>query len=1002
MRVAARITLLLMLAAQAARAEPWGDPEKGGYTRSIGLPQQWRVTAGAGVGAETGPSFDGLVSELRFGWQADLLHPVMALLALRVEGNVALRGTDAGAGARALLVSPSLRLGAGVSWSTFDHDFRPVVTANFAVRRGGLFGSGTTLRFDWLPRAGGQHAFLVGVEVPLLRLTEPGASRPERDHVPLFVPRPKKTREREVSAALVEAVENLRDDALWVQQLVLPPIGQTGATRAGATDSVVESLRSLRLQLATRDVAETMEAWHRDIDHAFTLALGDATVGTRAADEARRVLLDEVLLPYDRLFGQTKVPDTLAPFTAAAEGLFARWLLIESGLPKKGLAEASWVFGRVVEAIEHVRARTAREWENSRYVWLALQLALQPHEHDSQAEFDALVERALAEPFTRGNRVWYLANEQFRRELHRGLHAARDYHVLWIHDFRGKNDEGTLDEAGFRTMIDGYYGAMTARLLEYDRTGTLPVFMVFIDQWFFEATEGKQWLSILADPLRRSARLPSGYEAWERELGDAQRRLQEAVRGSVLLNREIAEQGPDWLWNRIKVHVNVTNPADDTFWSNEVLPLLGIPDNMMRDHRKIAFYDVTERDPWQGEAVLTGMGIGETYSGPEWQDRAIVARGPVNLELKDAARRLLMAQGFREEQIPWPLRPHPLPHDFLAQVAEHAGKPAAASAIQLHNDTGYGDKRVNVAKAVVYTLMPAGSVTIVPDSLWNAPSWGSMLLGQALRGGRVLVMAPVPENAPSAGFPQLSRAEELLGRLVLAGQMLAEPLEKSGGMLRVGLYRSKDAVTDLPARLRAGLEGFRRYPFLLDLLGFHPSVLDVIARVAEEQEPAFAPLRTDGEPPKLHLKVNFTASREMWRLLSHPAWAPVLATGLEYRASQLLRPDEDASPTNMPAELARQLDELEKTLRASISEEDRARLIAYMLVGSHNQNERSLVMDGEVVFLVSGGQVGNAVIDLALLAPECEWPRTLEELEPLLPPAGGLKRLIGQWIRTAL
>ena len=50
----------------------------------------------------------------------------------------------------------------------------------------------------------------------------------------------------------------------------------------------------------------------------------------------------------------------------------------------------------------------------------------------------------------------------------------------------------------------------------------------------------------------------------------------------------------------MKVHVNVTNPPDPSFWTEETFPFfMGLPDVIMRDHRKISFYDVTEEDPYK-------------------------------------------------------------------------------------------------------------------------------------------------------------------------------------------------------------------------------------------------------------------------------------------------------------------------------------------------------------------------------------------------------------------
>ncbi|NIR16846.1 MAG: hypothetical protein GWN86_24165, partial [Desulfobacterales bacterium] len=59
-------------------------------------------------------------------------------------------------------------------------------------------------------------------------------------------------------------------------------------------------------------------AYHRAIDQAFTLAVkGSGEVsrgkenGARIADEARKILLEDVIIPYNRLLGQNKKNDSL-------------------------------------------------------------------------------------------------------------------------------------------------------------------------------------------------------------------------------------------------------------------------------------------------------------------------------------------------------------------------------------------------------------------------------------------------------------------------------------------------------------------------------------------------------------------------------------------------------------------------------------------------------------------------------------------------------------------
>lgn len=55
---------------------------------------------------------------------------------------------------------------------------------------------------------------------------------------------------------------------------------------------------------------------------------------------------------------------------------------------------------------------------------------------------------------------------------------------------------------------------------------------------------------------------------------------------------------------------------------------------------------------------------------------------------------------------------------------------------------GFRPKPMNTLKASLYSLMPPGSTIIVPDSLWNSPFWGGLLVGAALRDAYNLVAQP--------------------------------------------------------------------------------------------------------------------------------------------------------------------------------------------------------------------------------------------------------------------
>ena len=576
-----------------------------------------------------------------------------------------------------------------------------------------------------------------------------------------------------------------------------------------------------------------MRRVHSAVDRAFLHGLrpastdADTAMARTIARRARTVLLDEVLLPYNRLLGQDREEDTTREFGRLAHTVLLRWLLVESSVPRDAVDATMEVFDEILEIIEENRAAIAKQWRDARFVWLPLQYALLPEEHDSQRELDAIIERATGEPFSEGNFVSYVINEQFQFQLARTIREADDYHVLWIHDIRGVDDGGRPDELSFRHVLRSYLRTLTARVREYDRVGRLPVYMILIDEWYYQVRRGRLWMELLEDPLRHHLRLPDGFAEWDATLKAAQDSLRAAVAESRLLQAQRVEFGDDWMRNQVKVHVNVTNAADYSYWSRRVVPGLAVPDNMLRDHRKLAFYDITEEDPYRGEVIYTGAGVGEHYANLSWEDRSLLVRGPAALQAKSAARTLLIGQGMDPDRLPWHLQRRALAPDYDQRVrAAASSERRTLRALGLHNETGYGIKDVNVGKAILYTLMPPGSVIKIPDSLWNSAFWSSALVGCVLRGGRVLVIAPSMDNAPATAFGSMALSYEMLWRLLAVSNRLAPEIAARDGLLRVGLFSSGLQVTDIPGKVRAVQRTFAEHDWLRELFGFPPAAYD--------------------------------------------------------------------------------------------------------------------------------------------------------------------------------
>jgi hypothetical protein len=664
------------------------------------------------------------------------------------------------------------------------------------------------------------------------------------------------------------------------------------------------------------------------------------------------------------------------------------------------------VFKGLLDIVEENRQGSKSVWKESELVWIPLQYGLQRRQYDTQEKINAILEQVTDKPFTRANQIYYVINEQFQPEVAEMIRGAEDYHVLWIHDYRGVNAVGDPDSISFHQTLKVYLRALTERVRAYDVSGQLPTYIILIDQYFFEIN-GRFWVELLQDPLNYRLRLPSDFRGWAEQIEAAQEELRAAAAGSKRLQKQASKYGDQWLANKIKVHVSVTNPSDYSFRSSQLIPCMPFaPDNLMRDHRKISFFDVTESDPGKGEALYSGMGIGEQYVGRTWDDRALLVRGPVLLSLKNEARQVLMQQGFKEHEIPAPLRPKPLPPNYKEMVEALQNRGWTASAMDVHNQTGFRPKLLNTMKATLYSLMPPRSLILVPDGYWNTPFWGGMLAGAALKGCRVLVIAPSPENATfTDAYALLSRSQELFSRLIIIQNELRDELEAVGGMLKTGIYAQESDVHSLES-IEEFLQGVRKAPFLKVVFPFTQDVYTVLEQQLQDLksegfQPSYYAEDAAERKPKLHLKLNVLVSKGIQDLLAQPGWEEIFRAYFRYRAEFVARKTHvDVKYT--PEALREAFDHTFETYWTSLSEKELDVLLAYLVIGSHNHNYRSMIMDGEVACVVSGADTLEALIDFFFLAGVSVWPEDLETLDRLLPEYPGWSRWVGRYLKKAM
>ncbi|HEY6548515.1 MAG TPA: hypothetical protein VI589_11435, partial [Vicinamibacteria bacterium] len=450
---------------------------------SMGQPAVWKPYGGAYYSSEGAPRTSGAGAYV--GLYKDLL-PSVAGIGLSGEAYSGGTGDGTTGGFRALADLRGLMLKAGIDYSLRRGSADWILSFNAPFRRGGLFGHGSLLRVDWIPGRG--NALQIGVLFPFAR--HMGRTRPRDTEVDLPRPppasRPRPARSPEVDAAL----GHVRVAARWIFQLTHVFWEDSREDRVKSLERTRREIAVFKTLVGRRDalrpqgvsLAREGELLQGEMARAFGLAASDAALGARLQDLARAALADEVVLPYNRLFGQWKRHDSLRAFGAKARNRFLReaFPAVLPGEPGDAVAD---VFDGYLSALEDARASWREQMgRDERLVFLPLQLVLQPWEHDTQAEIDTLIARAVGTPFTRGNRTDYITGRQFQDELLRSILEAEDYHVLWLHDYNGVNLAGEVDRVGFGQAVEGYLAALSLRVREFDSTRRLPVFMFLLDQ----------------------------------------------------------------------------------------------------------------------------------------------------------------------------------------------------------------------------------------------------------------------------------------------------------------------------------------------------------------------------------------------------------------------------------------------------------------------------------------------------------------------------------------
>ncbi|MCU0611832.1 MAG: hypothetical protein MUE60_08600 [Candidatus Eisenbacteria bacterium] len=949
----------------------------------------WGPSAGYSLSRET------LEGRLTVTVSGEALLPHFGIAQLSVEGEVIGRESPLDYAVATYAKLPWIR--AGVEYRLDTRAFTPAFSISIVPRRGGLLGQGDVLRIDYRSR---DRTVLAGISFSRLFATY-RRGRPADEYAK--VPRggvpsaPRGGRSPLLSPQIEFCVRRIEDSMERLDGFLTPHFTPG--------DDFAKNAAQYRAQIRDegRSFAGEDATYHAEMVNAFTLAAeGDGELGRAMADRAECLLLNHVVLPFNRLFGQNKRPHRVGGYLRVALREFDAYLDSVASSPgtcarNSGPAGAREVFRRVLAQVDEVALHGRSRWlqrhlfwlHQSRLVWLPLNYGLRPEQYDTQEEWNGILESVSGIRFTNANRIVYLVNEQFHPELKRMIRETESYHVLWLHDLRGRHGKGETDAIGWDLVIDGYLPAFLQALHDVEaglRTG-LPQFMIFLDELYYQENRSREIITFLENPLEEAV-----PDLKDGEIRRCVTSMQRALASAAAHSPALASLTPREIRDLFRVHVSVTNQYDPAFGA----------DATMRDHRKIAFCDVSEDDPGSGEGIFTGKGVGEHYEGGEWEDRSVLVQGPALLTVKHAAGRMLRGQGVRACDLPLCLRERPVPADYerLCRSLRQQGWRSSVSLAM--NDTGHGLKQCTALKAAIYNLAVPGGTLLSFDSLWISEYWASMLIGAALRGVRVYTVTPAPGHAPSSAVPTMILLRETQDLFFRAREFFADEIAGRGGALHTGFYTLDAPVTSFEARVDALREGLRRNPHVPHGPAGQDAILTGLDTVVRAVRRATGSGPCPGIPrahlPYLHLKAQYYASVPIDDLLSSRGWSWAVRQHWTIRHAQLAG---CPAPALVPDGLL--LDEpgddgrTREEVGAEGSAVAGAAHIQSWLIGSQNQDRRSMMLDGEVMVAVSGLDSAVALPDFVFLLATAVWPgnrAAFAEVFPEIEGPGFLKRAV--------
>jgi len=155
--------------------------------------------------------------------------------------------------------------------------------------------------------------------------------------------------------------------------------------------------------------------------------------------------------------------------------------------------------------------------------------------------------------------------------------------------------------------------------------------------------------------------------------------------------------------------------------------------------------------------------------------------------------------------------------------------------------------------------------------------------------------------------------------------------------------------------------------------------------------------------PKLHLKTNFFMTGEVLDIfLQSPAFAAFAREFMVQRALDYVARSEYRDVRELGLALRGDFQAMLGDMREEYGPEVVARAAGYFIVGSSNQDYRSMMMDGEAAVALSGRAAMTGFFDSVGIAGAATYLDSVDQLNEYLPYITGMKWKLARWIKVSL